>query len=57
MKDFALTPRAIINAMDPLRSCGSRPRERAAKKAAKRVTEKQPEDEDPAADGDEEVEA
>ena len=47
----------IIGAMDSLRSSSSRPRKRAAKKAAKRVTEKQPEDEDPAADGDEEVEA
>ena len=57
MNDFALAPRAIIGAMDSLRSSSSRPRKRAAKKAAKRVTGKQPEDEDPAADGDEEVEA
>ena len=38
-------------------SSSSRPRKRAAKKAAKRVKGKQPENEDPAADGDEEGDA
>ncbi len=57
MKDFALAPRAIIGATDSLRFCGSRPRKRAAKKAAKRVTGNQPQNVDPATDGADEGEA